>query len=481
MRTRDRGRARLTLAASRWLAGTTVLAATTLAGAGTATTAHAQPHARAQAQTATVAVAVNTMTVPAVADTYVVAEAPATAYGTTTKLTAATWSTWHSESYLRFRVPALPVGAQVVAARLDVAFQRLDKQPSAVRLRSVTGGWNESTTYADRPTSGAVVSTATLPGQGTTTASFDLTGVVRGGGDYSLAMTNPTPESVASIHSRESVTTGPALTIEYRPATLCGASFAAEPGETYQQAFAREDALFGGLDAVRVFYGGLPQNWPGKLNAGNRPMNISFKAQPSEVLAGTHDAYLRDWFAAAPSDRDIYWTYFHEPEDNIKNGDFTAADYRQAWQRIAGLARAAGNDRLRATLILMGWSVDPASERNWHDYFPGRQYVDVIGWDIYNPSWRNGAYKPVTQMFANVIAASRSESLPFGIAETGSPLVTGDDGTARAAWLRQLTGHLEAEGALFVEYFDHDWTKQAGIDYRLRDAASVRAWREFCS
>jgi hypothetical protein len=283
------------------------------------------------------------------------------------------------------------------------------------------------------------------------------------------------------MFSREHGADGPRLVIEYGARTLCGASFTNElPGETYQQALARVDGYYNGLDTVRVFYPGLPQPWPGKLDAGTRPLIISFKAPPANVIAGAHDAALRTWFQTAPRDRDMYWTYFHEPENDIQDGAFTAAQFRQAWQRIAGLAREAANPRLRGTLILMGWSVNPNSGRNWRDYYPGRQHVDVIGWDLYNPSWQNGAYKDVTELFADVIAASRSEGLPFGIAETGSPRVAGDAGAGRAAWLRQLTSHLTSAGAVFVAYFDLDWPR-AGVDYRLRDSASMAAWREFCT
>ena len=91
-----------------------------------------------------------------------------------------------------------------------------------------------------------------------------------------------------------------------------------------------------------MFYSGLPQAWPGKLDAGGRPMIISFKAPPAEVLAGTHDARLRDWFRTAPTDQDIYWTYFHEPENDIQSGAFTAAQFRQAWQRIVRAGRRGG-------------------------------------------------------------------------------------------------------------------------------------------
>lgn len=418
--------------------------------------------------------------VVAAADTYVVAERPSTAYGTETKVTAANWTTWHSEAYLRFDV-TVPAGASISRASVVLTFNRLDSQPTLVELRAVSGGWNESTTYANRPAVGTLVASASLPGSGAAGVTFDVSGAVRNAGSFSFAVTNPTGQSVASVHSRESGSDGPRLVLEYGT-TLCGASFTSEsPGETYQQALARVDGYYNGLEVVRIFYSDLPQEWPGKLNINGRPMIVSFKALPSEVLAGAHDTTLRDWFRNAPTNQEIYWSYYHEPEDNIAAGTFTAAQYRQAWQRISGLARQAGNSRLHATLILMGWSLEAASGRNWRDYYPGREYLEVLGWDLYNASWRNGQYKPIPELFAKVISTSQAEGLRFGIAETGSPIVAGDDGTRRATWLREMASHLTANGAVFVSYFDLDWTNHGGPDYRLRDAASQAAWREFCS
>lgn len=417
----------------------------------------------------------------ATADTYVVAERPALAYGTETKVTAANWTTWHSEAYLRFDV-TLPAGASISRASVVLTFNRLDSQPATVELRSVSGAWSESTTYANRPAVGNVVSSASLPAGGAAGASFDVSGVVRTAGSFSFAITNPTAQSVASIHSRESGSDGPRLVLEYATAnTLCGASFTMEsPGETYQQALARIDGYYNGLEMVRIFYTGLPQEWPGKLNINGRPMVVSFKATPQEVLAGTHDAYLLKWFQNAPTDQEIYWSYYHEPEDNIEDGAFTAAQYRQAWQRVSNLARQVGNSRLHATLILMGWSLEAASGRNWRDYYPGREYLEVFGWDVYN-TWRTGQYKPIPELFAKVISTTAGENLRLAIAETGSPLVGGDDGTRRAAWLREMAAHLTSAGAVFVAYFDLDWRDHGGPDYRLREAASQAAWREFCS
>ncbi len=55
----------------------------------------------------------------------------------------------------------------------------------------------------------------------------------------------------------------------------------------------------------------------------------------------------------------IYWSYYHEPEDNIADGEFTLADYKAAWAPVVSLANAAHNPDLHSTLILMGYDLSP--------------------------------------------------------------------------------------------------------------------------
>jgi hypothetical protein len=463
------------------------------------------------------------------ADTYVVQQYPKSAYGRAPKLTAANWRNWRTEAYLRFTVPAQD--DQIVSARVELTFERDDHRPTAVELRGLDADWSEATTFRTRPQLGAVVATATVTDADT--VSFDVTSLVREEGVHEFALTNADPGSVASLHSREQGSTGPRLVIGTVPggaevptakptagagkptptatarptptatakpptspttpqqpppaapapsgSTLCGASFATEKsGESYQQALGRLDGLYNGLELVRIFYPGKPGNWPGKLNVDKRPIVVSFKFPPAEVASGKHDAFMRSWFAAAPRDQEIYWTYYHEPEQEIDGGQMTSAQYKAAWKRLRSLADEAGNDRLTATLILMGWSVNPKSGRNWRDYYPGRDVVQVLGWDIYNPPGQvsKGNYQSPAEIYERVIETSRAEDLPFGIGETGSYLTKGDSGSGRAAWLRSVAKHLSDEGAVFVAYFDHDWPSG---DFRLRDQASIAAWREFCS
>ena len=52
-----------------------------------------------------------------------------------------------------------------------------------------------------------------------------------------------------------------------------------------------------------------------------------------------------------------------------------------------------------------------------------------------------------------------------------------DNGTRRAAWLRATNSYLAKNKALWVAYFDLDWSTG---DFRLLDSHSRTAWKEFC-
>ncbi|MGH9297927.1 MAG: hypothetical protein ACRDZP_08135, partial [Acidimicrobiales bacterium] len=172
----------------------------------------------------------------------------------------------------------------------------------------------------------------------------------------------------------------------------------------------------------------------------------------------------------------IYWSYYHEPEDNIAAGQYTAAEYRAAWAHIANLAAQADNPYLHATLILMAWDLNPASGRNWQDYYPGNAVIQYIAWDAYNPSSASGrgVYDSPSQVFGSVVAKMRSLGMPWGVAETGSLRAAGDtSGAGRAAWLRSIAEYLQAAGASWCTLFDSN----AGGTYELADTPSIGAWR----
>ncbi|RGC68786.1 hypothetical protein C5N14_12375 [Micromonospora sp. MW-13] len=261
--------------------------------------------------------------------------------------------------------------------------------------------------------------------------------------------------------------------------TLPGASIHLQGGESFAAGLARSDRSYGPLRMVRVFYPGLPPAWSGsRADVADRTVVVSFKAPPGEVAAGRHDSRLAAWFRSVPGNLDVYWSYFHEPEDDIARGSYTAAQYRAAWQRLAGLADRAGNARLRATLILMCWTLNPSSHRTFEDYWPGGDAIDVLGWDCYNSGGKFNRYTDPAQVFSPMIAKSKALGKPWGLAETGSVRIAGDSGAGRAAWIRAMSRYLDGQRPLWVAYYDY---QVAGGDFRLTDAPSREAWRAWCA
>jgi hypothetical protein len=228
---------------------------------------------------------------------------------------------------------------------------------------------------------------------------------------------------------------------------------------------------------VRTYYPGLPSAnaWTTGLPAANKSaVIVSFKAQPTTILSGQDDAALSHFFGTAPTGNPIYWSYYHEPEGNIADGEFTLADYKAAWAHVVTLANAAHNPDLHSTLILGGYDFSPSSHRSWKDYLPGGGIISTLGWDAYPPgSAKNEnpiAAAPDTFM-AQEIAAAKSVGLPYGFAEFGLSTAAG-----RPAWLSDVGNYLMHSGALFATYFNGNAQYPT---LKLTDSASVAVWKSF--
>ncbi len=266
---------------------------------------------------------------------------------------------------------------------------------------------------------------------------------------------------------------------------LFGSLVAPKHGETFAAAQDRADAAYGRMRISRVFYNGAVKPWAGNAGVSGRPVVVSFKYTPLSVSAGTYDAAIRTFFADAPSSYDVYWSYLHEPEDNIARGEFTAADYADAWRHIAELAAGAAltHPNLHSTLILQCYTMNPASGRDWRDYYvPAAQ--SMLAFDCYNHAGKRNRYGDPANIFKPVTTWSAANpGIPWGIAEVGSTLGSSDvTGSLRAAWLRKVGSFLAAQhtahstSAVFGIYFDT--LGPSGTDYRLTDSASQSAWRD---
>jgi len=246
--------------------------------------------------------------------------------------------------------------------------------------------------------------------------------------------------------------------------TLIGASV----GTT--SILAQDTAEFGHLPIIRVYYPGLPGSnaWTtGVLGASNSAVVVSFKALPSVILSGADDAALSHFFDTAPTGHVIYYSYWHEPEDNIAAGQFTLDGYKAAWAHVVALADAAHNPDLRSTLILMSWDLQPGSHRDWRDYMPDGNIISTLGWDAYPAGF--SSLTPPADFMGPAVAASKAAGLPFGFAEFGTTAVSG-----RAAWLTQVGNYLIQSGAQFGTLFN---SSPPYPSMKLTDAASIAAWR----
>lgn len=269
-----------------------------------------------------------------------------------------------------------------------------------------------------------------------------------------------------------------------------GSLVATNQGETFEQAVARADSTYGRLPISRVFYAGAPKAWPDKAGYSGRPVVVSFKYAPAQVLTGQHDAALRRFFTGAPTGYDVYWSYLHEPEDNVQRGEFAASTYRAAWERISRIAAERANTRLRSTLILQCYTLNPASGRDWHDFYAGAAAQSMIAFDCYNHAGKKGGYGDPAKIFKPILdwqQTPEGSRIPWGIAEVGSTLSPQDpSGTQRAAWLRSVASFLagqhaaDPKRAVFGIYFDSAGGGK-GTDYRLLDGPSQTAWRDVVS
>jgi hypothetical protein len=250
-------------------------------------------------------------------------------------------------------------------------------------------------------------------------------------------------------------------------ATLLGSNVSGVSGLT------TATAQFGHMPVIRAYYKGIPgaSQWStGVLGRNASAVVVSFRPPPAEILSGADDAALAHFFGAAPTGHPIYYSYYHEPEAPIKEGQFTFAQYKAAWVHIVAIADKAHNPDLHSTLILQHQDADPGDQYNFRNYLPPGGIISTLGWDAYPVGTSDGHPQPTppAQFMGPAVAASKSLGLPFGFAEFA--LGTQTD---RPQWLAEVANYIQSSGALFGTLFD-----ASGFPLTvLHDSGSIQAWR----
>lgn len=418
------------------------------------------------------------LTFGAAADSVVNASVPDTnIVGVLSRLDARAASERHI--YMRFTVTGVPAGDDIESASLRLV--NTDASTATVTVNSTANPWAENTiTWNNKPASGALRATKTLAPGSAVATDFDVTSAVTGNGDASFLLTT-TLQNVLTIGARENTNTAlrPQLLIKTKtPVAHWGSSIEQRAtGETRRDALLRVEQTMGTV-TPRI-YGGGNLAWPANIDPlDGRSMVWSFNKPPQEVLAGTHDTAFRQFIASADTylkanpDAEVYWSYYHEPEDNIAAGAFTAQQYRDAFTRLITISREVNNPRLVSTLILMEYSLQPGSGRTFSDYFAPS--VDMLGFDTYkwDPNTR------IAAMVDPIIAVANVHGKPWAIAETGVSVK--HTSAQRRTALHDLAAYIATRTPKprFALYFNSDPGGPSEWNWPIDDEPTMAdAWR----
>lgn len=148
-------------------------------------------------------------------------------------------------------------------------------------------------------------------------------------------------------------------------------------------------------------------------------LKVTEPYRPIDINTGMWDSYITDFaIAYAQWGMTSYIRLFHEMNSNWYGWAGDPCCYKDAWQRIVDLFRQNG-----AGNVKWSWCSNGGDVPTWNkmdSYYPGSNYVDVIGFDQYNAytGWRtftdlcDGPYARVKAI---------DSSKPIWISETGTP------------------------------------------------------------
>lgn len=202
------------------------------------------------------------------------------------------------------------------------------------------------------------------------------------------------------------------------------------------------------------------------LAVGRLPW-ISFKMPYSwaDMAAGRGDAWVEDLADQLASVGGPVWLAFHhEPET-----DGPIQDWKRMQQHLAPIIHDRTNN-VAYTVILIAWTVFfGPNEYRIDSIWPGDQYVDILGVDVYN---EYGA-KPSRDMldidryFQAIGGWAGKHNVPWAIGETA---YTASAARVNPNWLQREYASLKAEGGIALSYFDSSLNSIANwtLDDRTR-------------
>ncbi len=195
----------------------------------------------------------------------------------------------------------------------------------------------------------------------------------------------------------------------------------------------------------------------------------------NSIVSGAFDDYLYRWADELRNHGStVYLRFAHEPNGTwypwSPAGGTTPEVYVAAWRHVHDLF--ASKD---ATNVKWVWAPNvlvTGETRPFGDWYPGGDYVDVVGVDGYN--WGTGTpgqrWTSPSNLFGESFDRLRelAPDKPVLVTEVGSA----EEGGSKADWIEELVAYLDDRpGVVGFVWFDHD--KEA--DWRLGSSAEAGA------
>ena len=287
----------------------------------------------------------------------------------------------------------------------------------------------------------------------------------------------------------EGQTVSASVSVSVNEPTLFGASIITSDGANHYDAF---DALFGDIKIDRT-YNALNANppkyqstWAAQDVSHDAASATSFKYYPVDVLSGSKDAILANFFAALKPGRVRWWGYWHEPDDEIfSSATFTAADYRAAFSHIndVAVAHTPANVDARPFLCVEEYSMRPANKhgpatpRPLDQMYPG-DFIQAVGFDVYS-GWNDKV--PYTlapaEQFDKLFSLAGALGKPICIPEFGCQATPPTGVTmTRTQWMTNALRYLKphADQISFITWWNDTFADLTS------DTAAANVWKAVC-
>ena len=179
----------------------------------------------------------------------------------------------------------------------------------------------------------------------------------------------------------------------------------------------------GPLRARRTYHGSVPSSFWSSLAAtdaaAKRTSYWSFRPNPKTFASDTAaQARLSKFLDTVPAGHKFVTIALHEPEDEIRRGDYTLAQWGAANNKVSSIVKSKKRPELRFGISLMGpWTFDSRSPYYKYNLQAVLDFsrLDVVGIDPYK-------FRTTDPSLQTMLTKSNSGNGTAGVASTMSKL-----------------------------------------------------------